>query len=156
MMKHSLQLGAFKTQNTGSSHSRRTQRRTLTGSGRTEATFKSRGRGRGRGRGRSSRGSRSSSSSTTSTSRQDRMLLATFKLCAGSSYQHVRNMKGEFPGEEGVRSGDQKLSSMWFGGKGTGLGASHSGSDPSHTSYWASLHNSCPFWPSIFPPEPLG
>ena len=27
-----------------------------------------------------------------------KMLLATFKLCAGSSYRHVRSMKGELPG----------------------------------------------------------
>jgi hypothetical protein len=26
---------------------------------------------------------------------QETMLLATFKLCAGSSYRHMRNMKGE-------------------------------------------------------------
>ncbi|XP_036084618.1 steroidogenic acute regulatory protein, mitochondrial isoform X2 [Rousettus aegyptiacus] len=58
------------------------QRQTLTGSGRTEATLESRGT------------SSSSSSNSTATSCQGTMLLATFKLCAGSSYRHMHNMKG--------------------------------------------------------------
>lgn len=29
-------------------------------------------------------------------------------------------------------------------------------SDPSHASYWASLHNSCPLWTSASLLEPLG
>ena len=45
------------------------------------------------------------------------MLLATFKLCAGSSYRHVRNMKGEFWGVE----------AMWLLGRwGEGRGGGHS------------------------------
>lgn len=77
------------------------QRQTLTGSGRTEATLESRGT------------SSSSSSNSTATSCQGTMLLATFKLCAGSSYRHMHNMKGEFPGGKGVQGGDRELSGMW-------------------------------------------
>lgn len=50
------------------------------------------------------------------------MLQATFKLCAGSSYRHVRNMKGELPLGEGVRGGDW-ASGMWLSGESTGQGA---------------------------------
>lgn len=84
------------------------------------------------------------------------MLLATFKLCAGSSYRHVHNMKGEFPGGKGIQGGDQELSGMWFSGESSGPGASHSGSDPICASDWVSLYKSYPFWTSIFPPEQLG
>lgn len=104
-INRSLQRGAFKTQNTGHSHSCGTQRQTLTGSGRTEgAAFES-------------RGNSSRSSYITATSRQETMLQATFKLCAGSSYRHVRNMKGELPGEEGACGGDRDSQAPGLVGK---------------------------------------
>lgn len=46
------------------------------------------------------------------------MLLATFKLCAGSSYRHVRNMKGEFPGQGAARAETRALRQCGHAGLG--------------------------------------
>ncbi|XP_026978655.1 steroidogenic acute regulatory protein, mitochondrial [Sagmatias obliquidens] len=73
MMKHSLQLEAFKAQDARSSRGCRTQRPTLTAQERSQEHHHQPPR---------------------LPHRQGTMLLATFKLCAGSSYRHVRNMKG--------------------------------------------------------------
>nr|XP_030689189.1 LOW QUALITY PROTEIN: steroidogenic acute regulatory protein, mitochondrial [Globicephala melas] len=73
MMKHSLQLEAFKEQDARSSRGCRTQRPILTAQERRQEHHHQPPR---------------------LPHRQGTMLLATFKLCAGSSYRHVRNMKG--------------------------------------------------------------
>lgn len=139
-INRSLQRGAFKTQNTGHSHSCGTQRQTLTGSGRTEgAAFES-------------RGNSSRSSYITATSRQETMLQATFKLCAGSSYRHVRNMKGELPGEEGACGGDRDSQAPGLVGK------TLEGGKPLRfrSQLCLLLGESYPFWTSLFPLEELG
>lgn len=74
------------------------------------------------------------------------MLLATFKLCAGSSYRHVRNMKGEFPGPAGRRVGTRSSPARGLLGQAAQV-------LPLTGPVCASL---IPFGTSSFPPEHWG